>query len=53
MADLRRRQVILFLMMLLDEEKRKTVNNGQWQLKWLQRREVMGAYHSVLMELAV
>jgi len=40
-------------MMLLDEEERKTVNRTQWQRKWLQRREVMGAYHSVFMELAV
>ena len=43
----------MFLMMLLDEEERKTINRTQWQRKWLQRREVMGAYHSIFMELAV
>ena len=53
MADFRKRRVILFLMMLLDEEERKTINRTQWQRKWLQRREVMGAYHSIFMELAV
>ena len=51
--DRPRKRVVLFLMMLLDEEERKTVNRTQWQRKWLQRREVMGAYHSVFMELAV
>ena len=53
MADFRRRRVILFLMMRLDEEERKTINRTQWQRKWLQRREVMGAYHSIFMELAL
>ena len=53
MADFRRRRVVLFLMMLLDEEERKTVNRTHWHRKWLQRREVMGAYHSIFMELAV
>ena len=53
MADFRRRRVILFLMMLLDEEERKTINRTQWQRKWLQRREVLGTYHSIFMELAV
>ena len=40
-------------MMLLVEEERKTVNRAQWQRMWLQRREVLGAYLSIFMELAV
>ena len=53
MAYFRRRQVVLFLMMLLHEEERKMVNRTHWQRNWLQMREVIGAYHSIFMELAV
>ena len=48
----KRKFMLLILMQLLDEDPPATIERRVWTREWMKRREELGAYHTLLRELA-